>query len=133
STYSLRLSPPGGTDLGDAVCQIAGRTQCPEEGRIREDAIVEDLAQFITSGLTRGSIYALVGMGFAIIFNASNLINFAQGEFVMLGGMLTALLVTTTGLLPTWAAVPVAIIASALIGAGLYRLTIRPARRAGLA
>ena len=94
---------------------------------------MSDLAQFIASGLTRGSIYALVGMGFAIVFNASNLINFAQGEFVMLGGMLVALLVTTTGLLPSWAAVPLAVMAAGGLGAALYALAIRPAGRAGLA
>ena len=92
-----------------------------------------DFAQFIASGVTRGSIYALVGMGFAIVFNASNLINFAQGEFVMLGGMLTALFVTTTGLLPDWAAVPVAIIAAMVLGALLYQTAIRPAGKADLA
>ena len=72
-------------------------------------------------------------MGFAIVFNASNVINFAQGEFVMLGGMLVALLVTTTGWLPSWAAVPLAVVAAGALGAALYGLAIRPARRAGLA
>ena len=43
--------------------------------------------QFLFSGVTVGAIYALVGLGFAIIYNASHVINFAQGEFVMLGGM----------------------------------------------
>ncbi|NUU42584.1 branched-chain amino acid ABC transporter permease [Tardiphaga robiniae] len=92
-----------------------------------------DFAQFTASGLTRGAIYALVGMGFAIIYNASNIINFAQGEFVMLGGMLTAFLFTTTGLLPIWLAVPVAIAAATIAGVAFYRLAIEPAQRAGLA
>ena len=43
--------------------------------------------QFVASGLTAGAIYALVALGFSIIFNASGAINFAQGEFVMIGGM----------------------------------------------
>jgi branched-chain amino acid transport system permease protein len=43
--------------------------------------------QFLVSGLTVGAIYALVALGFSIIFNASRVINFAQGEFVMIGGM----------------------------------------------
>src|SRR3974390_527947 len=45
--------------------------------------------QFIFSGLTVGAVYALVGLGFTLIFNVSSIINFAQGEFVMLGGMIT--------------------------------------------
>ena len=95
--------------------------------------MLADLAQFVGSGLTRGSIYALAGMGLAIIYNASNIINFAQGEFVMLGGMLTAFLFATTGLLPLWLAVPLAIIASTLVGVAVYRFAIEPARQASLA
>ena len=45
--------------------------------------------QYVASGLTVGAIYALVALGFSIIYNASGAINFAQGEFVMLGGMIT--------------------------------------------
>ena len=48
------------------------------------------LAQFLLSGVTVGAVYALVALGFAIIYNASRVINFAQGEFVMIGGMATA-------------------------------------------
>ena len=45
--------------------------------------------QYLLTGLTVGAIYALVALGFSIIFNASHVINFAQGEFVMIGGMAT--------------------------------------------
>lgn len=85
---------------------------------------MQDLAQFVASGLTRGAIYALVGAGFAIIYSASNVINFAQGEFVMLGGMVTAYLVVTTGLLPIWLAVPLAILVTMLVGVALYRFAV---------
>jgi branched-chain amino acid transport system permease protein len=47
----------------------------------------ELLLQYLVAGLTYGTIYAVVGMGFNIIYNATGIINFAQGEFVMLGGM----------------------------------------------
>jgi len=43
--------------------------------------------QFILSGLTAGSTYALIAIGFSLIHNATGIVNFAQGEFVMLGGM----------------------------------------------
>jgi branched-chain amino acid transport system permease protein len=95
--------------------------------------MLADFAQFIASGLTRGSIYALVGVGFAIIYNASNIINFAQGEFVMLGGMLTAFLFVTNGLMPIWLAVPAAIIVATMAGVAFYRFAIEPARKASLA
>jgi branched-chain amino acid transport system permease protein len=45
------------------------------------------LFQFILSGLTTGSTYALIAIGFSLIHNATGIVNFAQGEFVMLGGM----------------------------------------------
>ena len=48
-----------------------------------------EFLQFVFSGLTVGAIYALVALGFTLIYNASDVINFAQGEFVMLGGMVT--------------------------------------------
>ena len=49
--------------------------------------------QFVASGVTSGAIYALVALGFSIIYNASGAINFAQGEFVMIGGMSAVTLV----------------------------------------
>ena len=45
--------------------------------------------QFLFSGLTVGAVYALVALGFTLIYNASEVVNFAQGEFVMIGGMAT--------------------------------------------
>ena len=47
-----------------------------------------DLLQYVISGATLGSTYGLAGLGFTVIFNTTEIINFAQGEFVMLGGML---------------------------------------------
>lgn len=46
------------------------------------------ILQFMITGLTTGSTYALIAFGFSIIHNATGIVNFAQGEFVMLGGML---------------------------------------------
>jgi branched-chain amino acid transport system permease protein len=47
----------------------------------------------LLTGVTIGFIYALVGVGFSVIYNSSGIINFAQGEFVMAGGMITAFLI----------------------------------------
>jgi branched-chain amino acid transport system permease protein len=63
---------------------------------------LELVLQYLVAGLTYGTIYAVVGVGFNIIYSATGIINFAQGEFVMLGGM-TA--VTLHGFVP----LPVAI------------------------
>ncbi|ODU56143.1 MAG: ABC transporter permease [Comamonadaceae bacterium SCN 68-20] len=55
---------------------------------------MDALIQFLFSGLTEGSRYALTALGFTLIYNASGAINFAQGESIMLGGMVTSVLVT---------------------------------------
>jgi branched-chain amino acid transport system permease protein len=57
----------------------------------------EFVLQHLVAGLTYGTIHAVVGMGFDIIYNATGITNLAQGEFVMPGGM-TA--VSLSGLLP---------------------------------
>ena len=44
--------------------------------------------QYLMAGVTYGSIYAIVAIGFNIIYNTTGIINFAQGEFVMFGGMI---------------------------------------------
>jgi branched-chain amino acid transport system permease protein len=89
---------------------------------------VSELLQFVLSGLTVGAVYALVALGFTLIYVASDVVNFAQGEFVMLGGMGTVSL-TALGLpLPLAAALAVA--ATTLVGLALHRLAIEPARGA---
>lgn len=78
-------------------------------------------------GIQRGSIYALVAMGFNIIYNATGIINFAQGEFAMLGGLMMVTLTMTAGL-----SAPFAFLLSALfvtvIGILMERFTINPVK-----
>jgi branched-chain amino acid transport system permease protein len=88
------------------------------------------IAQYLLSGLTSGAIYALVALGFAIIYNASHVINFAQGEFVMIGGMATAALIETG--LPLPLSIVLAIAAATAIGLLLEKLAIEPARNASV-
>ena len=87
------------------------------------------LLQFLFSGLTRGSVYAVVGIGFAIIYSASRVINFAQGEFVMMGGMVTAWLATSFGV-PVPLAALAGIAAAVATGVALERLVVGRARAA---
>jgi branched-chain amino acid transport system permease protein len=87
-----------------------------------------ELLQFIFSGLTVGAVYALVALGFTLIYNASDVINFAQGEFVMLGGMTTVFLALAGVPLPL--AAVLAIVLTVIVGLALYRFAIEPARGA---
>ncbi len=87
-----------------------------------------EFVQFLMSGLTVGAVYALVALGFTLVYTASDVVNFAQGEFVMLGGMVTVF-VTALGVpLPLAAVVAVAV--AIAVGLLLYWLAIAPARGA---
>src|SRR5712672_1135523 len=87
-----------------------------------------EFLQFAFSGLTVGAIYALVALGFTLIYNASDVINFAQGEFVMLGGMVTVFAAGAG--LPLPVAAVLAVIVTVAFGLLLYWLAIKPARGA---
>lgn len=87
-----------------------------------------EFLQFFFSGLTVGTVYALVALGFTLIYNASDVINFAQGEFVMLGGMSTVFLALAG--VPVPFAALIAVIVTAAVGLALHRFAIEPARGA---
>lgn len=89
---------------------------------------MDQLLQFVFSGLTVGAVYALVALGFTLIYNASDVINFAQGEFVMLGGMVTVFAVAAGVPLPLAALGAIAV--AVLTGLALHRFAIEPARGA---
>lgn len=84
--------------------------------------------QFLFSGVTVGATYALAALGFTLIYNASNVINFAQGEFIMLGGML-AVVFTQAGL-PLPVALALAIVVPAIVGVLIEKLAIEPVKGA---
>ncbi|MFC5420921.1 branched-chain amino acid ABC transporter permease [Bosea eneae] len=90
-----------------------------------------ELLQYLLSGVTVGAVYALVALGFTLIYNASDVVNFAQGEFVMLGGMIT-FFAWQAGI-PLPLAALLAILAAATIGVLLNKLAIEPARGAPVA
>ncbi len=83
------------------------------------------LAQTMVNGLSVGCIYGLIAIGFCVIYNASGIVNFAQGAFVMLGGMITFILLTMAGL-PMIAAGILAVVAVAALGVIIERLVVRP-------
>jgi len=95
---------------------------------------MEELSQFVQllfSGLTIGSIYALIAIGFVITYNVTGVLNFAQGEFAMLGALITISLVGTG--LPLLAAIVLGILIVVIIGALFEKSAIYPARNASIA
>ncbi|MBZ0258184.1 branched-chain amino acid ABC transporter permease [bacterium] len=89
------------------------------------------MLQYLVTGLSIGGIYGMVAIGFNIIYNATGIINFAQGEFVMLGGMIMVTLTAALGL-PTAAAFILTVIIVAIIGGLFERIAIYPLRNAGV-
>ena len=89
-----------------------------------------DFLQFLFSGITVGATYALVGLGFSIIYNASHVINFAQGEFVMLGGMATVFFYGAG--LPMPLAMAMAVAMTIFIGMALEKFAVEPAKGASI-
>jgi branched-chain amino acid transport system permease protein len=100
----------------------------------------DQLAQYLVSGITQGSIYALVALGFVTIYNVTGIINFSQGEFVVIGALLAITALQPTALfrgqlvvalgLPLPLAALVGVAGAVAVGLLLYRLGIQPARGA---
>ena len=87
-----------------------------------------EFLQYLFTGITIGATYALIALGFTLIYNASHVINFAQGEFLMIGGMTTVSL-TSMGF-PMILAVVLAVILAGVLGIALQRFAIAPAKQA---
>jgi branched-chain amino acid transport system permease protein len=87
------------------------------------------LPQWLVTGITLGSIYALIALGFVTIYNVTGVINLAQGEFVMIGALAIA---TLSRAAPLPLAAALAILLTAIVGAAIYQVTLRPARGASI-
>ncbi|MBZ4660353.1 MAG: inner-rane translocator [Desulfacinum sp.] len=89
---------------------------------------MSEILQYLMSGITAGAIYAVIALGFTMLYNATELVNFAQGEFVMLGSLGLFTLLSALGW-PLWAAFPAVTLAVGLLGVLLERLAIRPVKK----
>ena len=89
------------------------------------------IGQIVISGLANGALYAFIGLGFSLISRSTGIINFAQGDFAMLGAILTG--VMSAAGVPLIFAVPAAVIFCGLVGGALYILAIQRAKHANMA
>ena len=87
--------------------------------------VEEKFRQTVVVGLVIGSLYALIALGFVLIYKASEVVNFAQGEFVMLGGYVGAVLLTGYDI-PLMLALPLVLLVGAALGVLVERLMLRP-------
>lgn len=83
--------------------------------------------QILISGGIVGCIYAMAALGFTIVFNATRVVNFANGEFLMLGSVALAGAITTLGM-PLWLAVVLAIVGTGIVGLAMQVLLLNHAR-----
>ena len=86
-----------------------------------------DIIEFSLTGLSVGALYALTGIGFVVVYKATRVINFAIGEFMMLGAYVFFGLAAGAAL-PIWAAIPLAIAATGIVGGLIERLIFRRMR-----
>ncbi len=89
--------------------------------------VIADIIQFLIMGLQRGAIYAMVAMGFNMIYNSTGIINFAQGEFVVLGGLMMVSLTMTAHLSIPFAFL-ISVVFVTVVGILMERLTINPVK-----
>ncbi|MGE5700194.1 MAG: branched-chain amino acid ABC transporter permease [Deltaproteobacteria bacterium] len=85
----------------------------------------EYLLQLVISGLVVGSIYAAVALGFTIIYKATRVVNFAQGELLMVGAYVCYAFVVQTGV-PFWAALLATVVFGMVLAFLIERLILRP-------
>ena len=81
--------------------------------------------QLIASGIAQGCIYGLIALGFVLIYKATETINFAQGDLMMIGGFLGLTGTLALGL-PFWAAFVASLIVMMFFGMALERVVLRP-------
>ncbi|MGI5835073.1 MAG: branched-chain amino acid ABC transporter permease [Chloroflexota bacterium] len=85
------------------------------------------LLQILISGLAMGSIYGLVALGFVLLVNAAGIINFAQGEFVMLGAFLAFTFTSLWGV-PFGLSILLVMLVMGVFGLAMERIAYRPLR-----
>ncbi|MGM0569387.1 branched-chain amino acid ABC transporter permease [Marinobacter sp.] len=87
--------------------------------------MLNEFLQLILSGIAIGCVYGLVALGFVLIYKATEVVNFAQGELMMFGAFV-ALTMGGLQFMPFWLSVILAVLAMALIGGAVERAVIRP-------
>src|SRR5690554_4797523 len=90
---------------------------------------LEQLLQLLVNGITLGSIYALIALGYTMVYGIIQLINFAHGDILMLGAFIGWYATAVLGL-PFLPALIISMILCALIGMAIERIAYKPLRNA---
>jgi branched-chain amino acid transport system permease protein len=81
--------------------------------------------QLLVTGVALGSVYALIALGFVLVYKSTRIINFAQGELVLIGAFTAFAFLSQAGLGPA-AALPLTVLVAAALGGAIERLLLRP-------
>ena len=84
---------------------------------------------YLISGISLGSVYAMIALGYTMVYGIAKMLNFAHGDVIMVGGYVSLIAMTSWGL-PVWAAVVVAMVACTVLGVVIEGLAYRPLRSA---
>src|SRR5437868_15146245 len=107
------------------LTQDAKRRSSKNRRRVGGGMRMLDFVQQLVSGIALGCVYGLIDLGFVLIYKATEVVNFAQGEIMMLGAFMSVTFVTTLGL-NYWLSFLLCVIAMAILGAIMERLVLRP-------
>ncbi len=88
-----------------------------------------DFLSTLISGLSLGSIYALIALGYTMVYGIAKMLNFAHGDIIMVGAFAVVVSISTCGL-PIWAALLVSIVVCTLLGVTAERVAYKPLRKA---
>ena len=84
---------------------------------------------YLISGISLGSVYAMIALGYTMVYGIAKMLNFAHGDVIMVGGYVSLIAMPSWGL-PVWAAVVVAMVACTVLGVVIEGLAYRPLRSA---
>ncbi len=118
---------PGVGDTESSFASARPRFLLHPQKIMEEISFTSQLLQYAVTGITIGSIYAMVAIGFNVIYNVTEAINFAQGEFVMLGGLIMVFLQVALHI-PLVFSFPLTILVVTVVGILLHLLAIKPIR-----
>lgn len=84
---------------------------------------------FVTNGISLGSIYAIIALGYTMVYGIAKMLNFAHGDVIMVGGYISLLTATMAGF-PPWLAIIAAMVGCTVLGITIERVAYRPLRNA---
>ena len=84
---------------------------------------------YLVNGLSLGSVYALIALGYTMVYGIAKMLNFAHGDVIMIGAYVALITMKQAGL-PTWVAILISIIACTVLGVLMERVAYKPLRNA---